>query len=145
MKYTIELTENQATRVNDILLGVSESWGYEKGKLKLEPMKEPDNDYTKGYNTAITDYNMMIEWLHDCTFDFRKWLIDSGFYKGVEVRHDPADILYDLICDHDIREVISEFKKWQKTNDSGKLKQEINRLKSTYTVERIKEVLESED
>jgi len=56
MKYTIELTEKQVQRVNDILLGLNESWGYPKGTIKLEPIRttnvEDTNEYRIGYKTG---------------------------------------------------------------------------------------------
>jgi len=56
MKYTIELTEKQVQRVNDILLGLNESWGYPKGTIKLEPIKttnvEDTIEYQIGYKTG---------------------------------------------------------------------------------------------
>ena len=73
-------------------------------------------EYTKGYNSAINDYNAMIQWLHDCKDDFKKFMNKKYGYDVMYLTNPKVDegvMLYDLICDHDIAEVISEFKKWQ--------------------------------
>lgn len=72
-------------------------------------------EYTKGYNSAINDYNAMYEWLHDCFVDFKNFLLEKGFYTDEKFLDGfvVGQLMYDLICDHDIAEVISKFKKWQ--------------------------------
>lgn len=143
MKYTIELTSKQKALLESLLEIVRKHIGF---NAKLEPMEiVPIKDtqayeqgfedgkneviyktelipelkkveYTKGYNSAINDYNGMIQWLHDCTGDFRKFMNKKYGYDVMYLtnpRVDEGVILYDLICDHDIAEVISEFKKWQ--------------------------------
>lgn len=69
MKYEIDLTTNQAKRVNDILLGLNESFGYPKDGLHLKPVEEInlklekdvsyergyENGYTEGYDKALED------------------------------------------------------------------------------------------
>lgn len=146
MKYTIELTEKQANQLNDIMIGINASWGYASApKLKMnlplpitespaykkgledgnkiadKDLKEIQNTtyvatYSKGYNSAINDYNMMIQWLHDCTDNFKEFMNKKYGYDIMYLTNPHVDegvMLYDLICDHDIAEVISEFKKWQ--------------------------------
>lgn len=102
--------------------------GYEDGKKciserisenKLNEAKADgyNNGYNNGYNTAINDYNMMIQWLHDCTDDFKEFMNKKYGYDIMYLTNPKVDegvMLYDLICDHDIAEVISEFQKWQK-------------------------------
>lgn len=95
--------------------------GYEDGKnevlYKTELIPELKKaEYTKGYNSAINDYNGMIQWLHDCTDDFKEFMNKKYGYDVMYLTNPKVDegvMLYDLICDHDIAEVISEFKKWQ--------------------------------
>lgn len=57
--------------------------GFEDGKKQaIEEIPELANKeneiyndgYNKGYNSAINDYNMMIQWLHDCTDDFKEFM-----------------------------------------------------------------------
>lgn len=77
-------------------------------------------EYTKGYNSAINDYNGMIQWLHDCTDDFKEFMNKKYGYDIMYLtnpRVDEGVMLYDLMCDHDIAEVISKFQKWQKKKD----------------------------
>ncbi len=68
-------------------------------------------EYTKGYNTAIKDYDMMIEWMNDCPEDFKDFLFKV--YGLADCHIEKLSLLYDLICSYDMREVIDEFKKWQ--------------------------------
>lgn len=97
------------------------SQGYEDGnKIADKDLKEIQDStydvaYTKGYNTAINDYNAMYEWLHDCFVDFKKFLLEKGFYTDEKFLDGfvVGQLMYDLICDHDIAKVISEFQKWQ--------------------------------
>lgn len=95
--------------------------GFEDGKNeaihKTELIPELKKvEYTKGYNSAINDYNEMIQWLHDCTDDSREFMNKKYGYDVMYLTNPSVDedvILYDLICDHDIAEVISEFQKWR--------------------------------
>lgn len=98
--------------------------GFEDGKKQaIEEIPELANKeneiyndgYNKGYNSAINDYNAMYEWLHDCFVDFEKFLLEKGFYTDEKFLDGfvVGQLMYDLICDHDIAEVIREFKKWQ--------------------------------
>ncbi len=94
---------------------------YEKGledgnKIADKDLKGTyDVAYTKGYNTAINDYNKMIQWLHDCTDDFKKFIQVKYGYDIMYLLNSKVDegvMLYNLICDHDMAEVIGEFQKW---------------------------------
>ena len=94
--------------------------GYEDGKVDatdtdmIGELKQVE--YIRGYNTAINDYNMMIQWLHDCKDDFKEFMNKKYGYDVMYLTNPKVDegvMLYDLICDHDIAEVISEFQKWQ--------------------------------
>lgn len=98
--------------------------GFEDGKKQaIEEIPELANKeneiyndgYNKGYNSAINDYNAMYEWLHDCFVDFEKFLLEKGFYTDEKFLDGfvVGQLMYDLICDHDMAEVISEFKVWQ--------------------------------
>jgi len=94
--------------------------GLENGKADaiyntdlIDELKQAEHD--KGYNSAINDYNAMYEWLHDCFEDFEKFLLEKRFYTDEKFSDGfvVGQLMYDLICDHDIAEVISEFKVWQ--------------------------------
>ena len=59
--------------------------GFEDGKKQaIEEIPELANKeneiYNYGYNSAINDYNTMYEWLHDYFVDFKKFLLEKGFY-----------------------------------------------------------------
>ena len=89
--------------------------GYQDGKKGFE-VSNGQVEYNKGYNSAINDYNMMIQWLHDCRDDFKEFIDKKYGYDVMYLTNPKVDegvMLYDLICDHDIAEVISEFKKRQ--------------------------------
>lgn len=95
--------------------------GYEDGKADaiyntdmIDELKQVE--YIRGYNSAINDYNGMIQWLHDCTNDFKEFMNKKYGYDVMYLTNPKVDegvMLYDLICDHDIAEVISEFQKWE--------------------------------
>ena len=95
--------------------------GYADGKADaiydtdmIDELKQVE--YIRGYNSAINDYNGMIQWLHDCTDDFKEFMNKKYGYDIMYLTNPKLDegvMLYDLICDHDIAEVISEFQKWQ--------------------------------
>ena len=95
--------------------------GFEDGKKQaIEEIPELANKeneiYNDGYNNAINDYNMMIQWLHDCKDNFKEFMNKKYGYDIMYLTNPHVDegvMLYDLICDHDIAEVISEFQKWQ--------------------------------
>ena len=73
-------------------------------------------EYIRGYNTAINDYNGMIQWLHDCRDNFKEFMNKKYGYDIMYLTNPKVDegvMLYDLICDHDIAEVISKFQKWE--------------------------------
>ena len=113
--------------------------GFEDGKKQaineLPELANKENEiyndgYNKGYNSAINDCNAMYEWLHDCFVDFKKFLLEKGFYTDEKFSDGfvVGQLMYDLICDHDIAEVISEFKKWQeekKKDDEIKVGDEV--------------------
>ena len=117
MKYTIELTDNQKKQM-DLLCEIAHKHiGFNP---KLEPIEnlwesELEKHRKQAYNSAINDYNAMYEWLHDCFVDFEKFLLEKGFYTDEKFSDGfvVGQLMYDLICDHDITEVIREFKKWQ--------------------------------
>lgn len=143
MKYTIELTNKQKAQMDciieivhryvgfnpklemDIPIPMTVSPAYKKGfedgkKQAISEIPEIANNenemYNRGYNTAINDYNMMIQWLHDCKDDFKEFMNKKYGYDIMYLTNPKVDegvMLYDLICDHDIAEVISEFQKWQ--------------------------------
>ena len=101
--------------------------GYADGKADaiyntdlLDELKQVE--YNKGYNSAINDYNAMYEWLHDCFVDFEKFLLEKGFYTDEKFSDGfvVGQLMYDLICNYDIAEVISEFKKWQEEKKKAK-------------------------
>ena len=104
---------------NEYKIGYKE--GYADGKADaiyntdlIDELKQVE--YIRGYNTAISDYNKMIQWLHDCTDDFKEFMNKKYGYDIMYLTNPKVDegvMLYDLIYDHDIAEVISEFKKWQ--------------------------------
>ena len=129
MKYTIELTENQKKQM-DLLCELAHRYiGFNP---KLEPTdnlweleKHRKQAYDEGYNSAINDYNGMIQWLHDCTDDFKEFMNKKYGYDVMYLtnpRVDEGVMLYDLICDHDIAEVISEFQKWQEEKKKADIK-----------------------
>ena len=117
MKYTIELTDNQKKQM-DLLCEIAHKHiGFNP---KLEPIEnlwesELEKHRKQAYNSAINDYNAMYEWLHDCFVDFKEFLLEKGFYTDEKFLDGfvVGQLMYDLICDYDIAEVISEFKKWQ--------------------------------
>jgi hypothetical protein len=88
--------------------------GYQDGKKDLEE-SNGQAEYNKGYNDAINDYNMMFKYMFHNIKEFRQFLLDSKYYDTEMVIRgsSTASVLFDLICDFDIAEVISEFKKWQ--------------------------------
>lgn len=114
--------------------------GFEDGKKQaIEEIPELANKeneiyndgYNKGYNNAINDYNGMYEWLHDYFVDFKKFLLEKGFYTDEKFLDGfvVGQLMYDLICDHDMAEVISEFKKWQeKESEEVKVGDEVKDL-----------------
>ena len=53
----------------------------------------------------------MIEWINDCPEDYEKFLFEV--YNLADCQIDKISLLYDIICSWDLREVISEFQKWQ--------------------------------
>lgn len=79
-----------------------------------------DEGCKKGYNTAITDYNMMFEWMHDCPEDFKKFLYEA--YSLSDCRIEKTQFIYDIICSYDMREVISEFQKWYEQKKGANIK-----------------------
>ena len=113
--------------------------GYEDGKADaiyntdlIDELKQVE--YIRGYNTAINDYNMMIQWLHDCKDDFKEFMNKKYGYDIMYLTNPKVDegvMLYDLICDHDITEVISEFQKWQE--EKKKAEEEIQVGDVIYT------------
>lgn len=81
-------------------------------KTKIDETKQ--ESYNEGYNAAINDYKTIVGFIHFCTLAFRVFLVESGFYDDLEkVPTNAEDILYDIICKWDLREIIDEFKKWQ--------------------------------
>lgn len=72
-------------------------------------------EYIRGYNSAINDYNIMFKYMFHNIKEFRQFLLDSKYYDTEMVIRgsSTASVLFDLICDFDIAEVISEFQKWQ--------------------------------
>lgn len=90
--------------------------GYEDGKKQAisEIPKIANNEnemYNRGYNTAIDDYNMMIEWWNNNSEDFGKFLFEV--YGLADCQYKSISLLCDIICSWDMREVIDKFKKWQ--------------------------------
>lgn len=71
--------------------------GYEDGKKSAtdENLKDHQefytNGYTKGYSTAINDYNMMIQWLHDCTDNFKEFMNKKYGYDVMYLTNTKAD------------------------------------------------------
>lgn len=97
--------------------GREDGFAYCRNNTELVPALKKA-EYTKGYNSAINDYNEMIQWAYKHTEDFRTFLVESNFYEcKAKICQFTVDILYDLMCDHDIVEVISEFQKWKKKKD----------------------------
>lgn len=135
MKYTIELTNKQKAQMDCIIDMVHRYVGFNP---KLEPIEnlwesELEKHRKQAYNSAINDYNAMYEWLHDCFVDFKEFLLEKGFYTDEKFLDGfvVGQLMYDLICDHDIAEVISEFKKWQeekKKADEIKIGDEVKDL-----------------
>ena len=86
----------------------------EEKTLKPEERAKKDqtalSDYPAGYTKAFNDYNMLIEWLHDCPEDFNKFLFEA--YNLSDCQNKGESLLYDLICNYDMREVVAAFKSW---------------------------------
>ena len=93
--------------------GRKDGFAYCRNNTELIPELKK-TEYTKGYNAAICEYNEMIQWVYKHTEDFRTFLVESNFYEcKAKICQFTVDILYDLMYDHDIVEVIREFQKWQ--------------------------------
>ena len=80
MKYTIELTEKQANRINDIMIGLNTSWGYPNiPKLKPNipiPMKESPA-YKKGFEDGNQIADKDLKAIRLSTYDM-------AYNKGLE-------------------------------------------------------------
>ena len=133
MKYTIELTEKQVQRVNDILLGLNESWGYPKGTIKLEPIRttnvEDTIEYQIGYKVGYEDGNKIadkdLKEIQESTYDvaYNKGLEDAreAILNLLEVPLDEWGIVFDYdsyyieaILEHyTISEIIERIKAYE--------------------------------
>lgn len=82
----------------------------EYDKAKIDEAKQ--DGYNNGYDTAINDYNVMIQRLHESRNDFISFLAEVYLYN-LEGDMTTGSILYDIIPKWNMRELIYEFKEWQ--------------------------------
>lgn len=116
--------------------GRKDGFAYCRENTELIPELKK-TEYTNGYNTGINDYNKMIQWLHDCTDDFKEFMNKEYGYDVMYLTNPKVDegvMLYDLICDHDIAEVISEFQRWQEEMKKAKEKKKAEIIKKAEEI-----------
>lgn len=112
----------------------------EHDKAKIDEAKQ--DGYNDGYNTAINDYNMMIQWLHESRKDFISFLSDVYLYN-LEGDMTTGSILYDIILKWNMRELIYEFKQCQEqkkqTEEEIKVGDEVITFGSKAIVTRVED------
>ena len=134
MKYTIELTENQANQLNDIMIGINASWGYasapklkkaipikqspayKKGfedgnKIADKDLKEiQDSTYNMAYNEALKDADHAMDVLKDMTVaEGEEWF---GNCVGID----------DVICKFTIQRIIDTTKAYEEKKKAEEIK-----------------------
>ena len=103
-KYTIVLTENQASQLNDIMVGINASWGYASApKLKIDipvPMKESPA-YKKGFEDGKKIADKDFEEIQDNTHD----VVYMAYYnEALKDANHAIDVLEDM--------TVAEVKEW---------------------------------